>query len=817
MSTEQEHARKVESYLKSLFEKEPGLESLSGAERPGLAESAESLGASNDELESLDRADGKLKRGEALEFGDTFALEAIILPDQRPVVDVIHDNFHEPTQQRWSFLGKQPTKKRIVDALPAIGRVDLVGAPSVPYIGTGFMISRNLMLTNRHVADDFTAGLGTELRFITGLGSEVDFERWILPSDGFVLQVEKTVLIHPWWDAAILEVSGFPADRKPLSLIAERPSGIVERQVAAVGYPAFDSRNRTDVQNRVFRGVYDVKRLQPGTVTGVSAEINSFGKPVQALPHDCSTMGGNSGSALLDLETGHVIALHFGGVYLDSNYAVPAWELVSDPRIADLGVEVEGTPQAPGGWIDIWDQVTEAPSVVVPGHGKPAEGRPEVAAASVHDWFERSGDDEIARAYLGDSAATRQRLVAALGQEEAADYIGDLEEELNASQTSVEGLFSRAPDPDLPEIILLHGIMGGHLAHQGFFRNRLWIEPFELVKGNLAGRLTLDADGETDYGDLKIEPDGHIKLAYSKAARKWRKQGFVVHPFSFDWRKSVRHAAHQLHLFVEQRHAANPGRPLVLVAHSMGGLVASLYSERYPEWSDRIEQAVLVGSPLGGSYASPMAVYGYNELVNKLAFVTRSDDVTTFRRMAASAPGLMDMLPHPDLFEEARPFYRQAGWPEDTRPGQRWLVQSLNLKGVLRQAPLLARTTLIVNVTHGTVETWLDSGEPGPATGVGDGTVPARSFLIDGLPAFKADRGHGDLLNDPKAIEGVTNLLKSGHTGLDPVIPADLVGPLAAEEAVGEETIDEAAVNARRDRFSSGRLTREDLRWLGDF
>ncbi len=132
MSTAQEHARKVESYLKTLFEKEPGLESLKSAGRPGLAETAESLGASSDELESLDRADKKLKDGKALDFDDTFALEAIILPDQRPVIDVIFDDFQEPTQQRWSFLWQQPTRKRIVDALPAIGRVDLVGAPSVP-------------------------------------------------------------------------------------------------------------------------------------------------------------------------------------------------------------------------------------------------------------------------------------------------------------------------------------------------------------------------------------------------------------------------------------------------------------------------------------------------------------------------------------------------------------------------------------------------------------------------------------------------------------------------------------------------------------
>ena len=63
--------------------------------------------------------------------------------------------------------------------------------------------------------------------------------------------------------------------------------------------------------------------------------------------HDCSTLKGASGSCVIDLGPadldpqklasgeqelpatfGKVIGLHFGGLWSQSNYAVPTWELV---------------------------------------------------------------------------------------------------------------------------------------------------------------------------------------------------------------------------------------------------------------------------------------------------------------------------------------------------------------------------------------------------------------------------------------------------------------------------------------------------------
>jgi V8-like Glu-specific endopeptidase len=61
-------------------------------------------------------------------------------------------------------------------------------------------------------------------------------------------------------------------------------------------------------------------------------------EPRDVLFHDASTLGGNSGSCVVDLDTGQVLGLHFGGQYMHYNVAVALWRLVDDPLLARAGV-----------------------------------------------------------------------------------------------------------------------------------------------------------------------------------------------------------------------------------------------------------------------------------------------------------------------------------------------------------------------------------------------------------------------------------------------------------------------------------------------
>ncbi|MGH9248561.1 MAG: trypsin-like serine peptidase, partial [Acidimicrobiales bacterium] len=107
---------------------------------------------------------------------------------------------------------------------------------------------------------------------------------------------------------------------------------VVGRPVYVIGYPAWDGRrNEPEPMRRIFMDVYNVKRLQPG----VTVESQT---PQTVLRHDCSTLGGNSGSPVFDLASHTVVGLHFGGRYGVGNYAVPLWRMVDDPLVASAGL-----------------------------------------------------------------------------------------------------------------------------------------------------------------------------------------------------------------------------------------------------------------------------------------------------------------------------------------------------------------------------------------------------------------------------------------------------------------------------------------------
>jgi hypothetical protein len=52
---------------------------------------------------------------------------------------------------------------------------------------------------------------------------------------------------------------------------------------------------------------------------------------------------------VIDATTGHVIALHFAGLYLDANFGVPTSELARDGRIIDTGINFVPGAQAEHG------------------------------------------------------------------------------------------------------------------------------------------------------------------------------------------------------------------------------------------------------------------------------------------------------------------------------------------------------------------------------------------------------------------------------------------------------------------------------------
>jgi endonuclease G, mitochondrial len=164
---------------------------------------------------------------------------------------------------------------------------------------------------------------------------------------------------------------------------ALRPASISSRSAA------FDPRNDATVQNKVFDGVYYVKRLQPGKLRP-RERVDSFGNRVLAAAHDSSTLGGNSGSAVFDVATGHVIALHFGGLYLKSNFGVPTFELARDARVLAAEVKFDrGAAAQTTEWEDAWRHADPDESTVRPA-APPISPSPTSAASTAPQMLKSS-------------------------------------------------------------------------------------------------------------------------------------------------------------------------------------------------------------------------------------------------------------------------------------------------------------------------------------------------------------------------------------------------------------------------------------------
>lgn len=342
-----------------------------GAAFESLAESADLETLSEEQAKAVS-ALGKMRDGQEQRITppEVDVLEAIVMPRERPVV-FVRNGTYDDVESPWTHLNAGSARAIVNPVLTSIGRIEVPNMPWVPYGGTGFIVGSDLLMTNRHVARLFCEGVGrTGLVYRAG-DAAVDFKREEnTPADdrSLYFTVREVVMVHPFWDMAILRVEGLPATVEPLTLSVAEPEALAGEEVVAIGYPARDDRNDLALQDRIFKRKFNVKRLQPGRVR-VRDRIRSFENVVEAMTHDSSTLGGNSGSAIVHAKTGEVVGLHFAGVYLKANYAVPSYELARDSRVVDAGVKFAKTVPFTSGWDDAWRRVGESPA---DGGGTPA-------------------------------------------------------------------------------------------------------------------------------------------------------------------------------------------------------------------------------------------------------------------------------------------------------------------------------------------------------------------------------------------------------------------------------------------------------------
>ena len=249
--------------------------------------------------------------------------ESIIRLFGRPVLLIQDDAFAKPQSEVWqNRLGD--ARRQLEEAIPSVGRVELKNNPTYEWAGTAWLVAEDIVVTNRHVAELFARSHGDSYVFRQNfdgkrMAGRVDFrEEYRRPDE---IEFKFTDILHieegDGPDIALFRVdvsgAGGAQGRRRIRLAGS--IGETDR-VAVIGYPARDSRIPDPaVMRDIFGNIYNVKRLAPGAVMSVDDNV---------LQHDCSTLGGNSGSVVLNIDTGEAVGLHFAGRYQTANYAVPA-------------------------------------------------------------------------------------------------------------------------------------------------------------------------------------------------------------------------------------------------------------------------------------------------------------------------------------------------------------------------------------------------------------------------------------------------------------------------------------------------------------
>jgi V8-like Glu-specific endopeptidase len=277
--------------------------------------------------------DVPLSRDEAIGY------ESVVLLADRPALLVQNDQC-APAPEPWT----QPLSEgssAISARLPKVGRIEVRIGNAVREVATGFVVGDGLIMTNRHVVemiafpedpspDDRTGDTAVPWRIRQNLRPQINFKaEYQVSDDSRIFAITNDpIYTHPRFDLGLIRIAKQSSAETPLqapspfTLAGSAPDTTQMKDLYVVGYPSSDTENAIPkvVLDDIFGGIFEVKRLAPGELAGSLDDRGLF-------VHDCSTLGGNSGSCVIDLNTEQVVGLHFKGSYFKANYAIWLWKL----------------------------------------------------------------------------------------------------------------------------------------------------------------------------------------------------------------------------------------------------------------------------------------------------------------------------------------------------------------------------------------------------------------------------------------------------------------------------------------------------------
>ena len=371
--------------------------------------------------------------------------------------------------------------------------------------------------------------------------------------------------------------------------------------------------------------------------------------------------------------------------------------------------------------------------------------------------------------------ASAEAIVAALGR---TDFVS-----LPATATGFESLrkpskpiareVMRGPAGPRPIVFVLPGIMGSELSVEN---ERVWMNVPSLFLGGLA-RLYIGVEKVTAL--RPYEPYYGALIEYLADTHK-------VIPFPYDWRLPPEVEADRLAQDVQRavRDARAAGKPVRIVAHSMGGLIARTMIKRHPEvWNEMASVAgarfIMLGTPNGGSHSINALVVGQSSTLRKLALLDVKHSNAELLAIISRFPGVLSLLPGAkdgdDDYLDPKTWkrYFEAGGDGWVLPDAQDLARTREFRNQLETSPIDAKKMVYVaGQSRSTlVRMLIDESAKGSdrirfrATPRGDGEVPWDTGIPAGLKAyFMPGVVHGNLPSAEEHFPAILELLERGET-----------------------------------------------------
>jgi hypothetical protein len=343
-------------------------------------------------------------------------------------------------------------------------------------------------------------------------------------------------------------------------------------------------------------------------------------------------------------------------------------------------------------------------------------------------------------------------LVSGEYERELAAYFGQRE------YTELRELAQRAASQPLAadaiRVFVVPGIMGSQLGikrEPPLPHDILWLDPIDIQVGRLSSLHLKDG--------AAIVPLGVVLYSYLRLKLNLRAAGFSPVLYDYDWRRGIS----ELGAALADRIRNEPSDRVMIVAHSMGGLV-SRAALTQPGMSN-VERLVLLGTPNFGSFAPLQALRGTYPVVRKISsLVGTGTPETLAAQIFNSFPSLYQMLPSAQRNGCAN-LFDPAEWPRTgPRPNEALLREARDIQSKLVQAD--ERICVVVGVGQETVTAVTKRKDDFvyTVTRQGDGTVPAASAGLPGARNHYTSAAHSDLTRDPTVAAAVTDLLLTGTT-----------------------------------------------------